>query len=269
MKKIFLLVSVFSLMVFSSCSEDDSNDLGGRTSYLFSTTESDLSVSNTGVSEVEIEIGVTTRTNADRTIGFSIDPSSTATPNQYTIDASSLVIPAGQYTTKVKVTGNFDNLEQGVTSTLILNLDVDGDVMPGKGVHTVSIYRFCLSDLAGNYSVTTTYGFHDFLPTYATNTMNVEIFANPVENSYYVLDFSGGLYSTGPYCPAYNTCNNPNNRMDFQVNCNTVSWTGQTEPYGPLVMDGPSTYNPVTGVITLRWRATAYGEFATSVYTPL
>jgi hypothetical protein len=39
----------------------------------------------------------------------------------------------------------------------------------------MGIFQYCVSDIAGMYSMTTTYGYHDFLPTYETNTQDMEI----------------------------------------------------------------------------------------------
>lgn len=267
MKKISFFLASFLLMTIVSCSEDESNSIG-KTAFLFNESSVDLPVSNEGESFVEVEVGVTTVSSVDRSFQLVVDPSSTATSSQYTIDAATAVIPAGEYVTKVKVYGNFDFVPEEGFVNLVLNLDgVDG-LVAGKEKSVIKIYRYCLSDLVGTYSVTTTYAFHDFLPTFATNTDVVNIFANTGENNYYVEDFSGGLYSVGPYCDNYNTCSAPL-RLNFSVNCSDIAWSGQTDPWGAINMNGESTYNSSTGVLTIRWKCAGYGEEGVSVYTPL
>lgn len=263
-----LALSFFAL----SCDNSDDNlksYSGNKEAYLFNLPASNLPVGNTGDSFVDIEVGVTTKSTVDRAITLSVDAASTATSVQYTIDAASLVIPANEYVGKVRIYGNYANLVDNVTSTLVLNLDAD-DIIPGKDSHTVSLFRFCPTDLAGSYSVTTNYSFHDFLPSYASNTLTVNV-TETGTNTYRVDDFSGGLYSTGPYATNYGTgtAGQAGNRdLVFAVNCGNISWTGQTDPWGAIVADGPCTYDPVTGVITIAWTCVRYGETGVSVYTP-
>lgn len=267
MKKVFLLFAVISLIV--SCQEDDSNNIS-QTAYLFSSTNSDLPASNAFESFVEFEVGVTTKSSSDRTVTLTVDPESTATSNMYTIEPSTIVIPAGKYSTKVKIVANFENVPESGSASLILRLGGDIDVMPGKDIHVVNLYRFCLSDLAGLYSVTTNYVFHDFLPNYSTNTTTATITALAAENTYSTPDFSGGLYSVGPYASAYGT-GNANNSLVFTVNCDNVTWTGQSDPWGAIIptAGGVNSYNASTGVITMSWFCVGYGESGVSVYTPL
>lgn len=270
MRKLFLLTLIFGII---SCEEDTSNVLN-QTSVLFNKSVQNLPVSNTVQSFVEVEIGVTTKSNVDRTFNFVVDPSSTATPNMYTLESNSVVIPAGQYTAKVKVTGNFENVPVTGLSTLVLKLASDQTNMPGKDSHTISIYRFCLTNLAGNYSVTTNYQVHDFLPSFSTHTMTTQITAQSAENTYRVADFSGGLYSVGPYASAYGTgAASAANLIDliFTVNCDRIVWTGQSDPWGAIIQTpgGLNTYNATTGVLTISWTAAGYGERGVSVYTKL
>jgi len=267
MKRIFLLFVLAGFI--ASCEQDDSNNIS-QTAFLFSTTTSDLPVSNALESFVEFEIGVTTKSSSDRTVTLVVNPESTATSDQYTIEPSTVVIPAGAYSTKVKVVGNYDNIPESGSVKLVFNLGGDVDVMSGKENHEINLYRFCLSDLAGTYSVTTNYGFHDFLPNFSSNTTTTTITALAAENTYSVPDFSGGLYSVGPYASAYGT-GNVDNSLTFVVNCDNVSWTGQSDPWGAIVpaAGGVNSYNATTGVITISWFCQGYGENGVSVYTPL
>jgi hypothetical protein len=286
MKKI-IVIFFLSLFVIS-CDDSAKFDYdNGQTAYLFSTESSDLIATNTAVTTIEIPVGVTTRSNEDRVLPLVVDPSSTATPAMYTIDQSSLVIPAGEFSTTVRVTGNFDNIPSNGGATLVLAFSEFA--LSGSETHSIDLSRFCSTSLAGLYNVTTTYTAHDFLPSYASNTINgVEVFAGAAVNTYRVLDFSGGLYATGPYATNYGTgsaANAANRDLTFTVNCGAITWTGENDPYGALIpqalysgtpgagaypLSNPqaSTYNPATGVITIAWYCVRYGESAVSVYTP-
>ncbi|WP_445455409.1 hypothetical protein [Flavobacterium sp. HNIBRBA15423] len=274
MKKLNLLkIGLLSLFVATiSCDNTDDNlkKYEGEQALLFGKSSSNLASSNSEVSFVEVEVAVTNPSNSDKTISFQIDPSSTADASQYTIDQSTLVIPAGKSIGKVKITANYDNIPDGQTTTLVLKFETNDYVLPNHDTHTVNLFRFCETDLAGSYSVTTTYGYHDFLPSYSTNTMNVTIAETGV-NRYKVDDFSGGLYSVGPYATNYGTgaAGAATLRdLTFVVNCGAISWTGESDPWGTIVAQGTNTYDPVTGVITISWYCNGYGENGVSVYTP-
>jgi hypothetical protein len=121
-------------------------------------------------------------------------------------------------------------------------------------------------DLGGTYSVTSTYGFHDFLPDYTTNTMQMAVISNG-DGTYSPEDFSGGLYGSGPYVAAYGTT--PIADVAISELCGAVSWSGASDPWGDLVMT-PGGVNEVnaSGVMTLSWTALGYGENAVSIYAP-
>ena len=124
----------------------------------------------------------------------------------------------------------------------------------------------CVSDLAGVYSVTTTYGSHDFLPSYSTNTQNQEL-VGLGNGLYFIEDFTGGLYSTGPYATSYGTSAT---NAQISENCGSISWSDQSDPWGPIIpqIDGVNSVD-ANGVITISWLSEAHGENGVSVYTPL
>ena len=139
----------------------------------------------------------------------------------------------------------------------------DGRVLNPAG--TTSVAFSCASDLAGMYSVTTTYGYHDFLPSESTNTIDVEI-TDEGNGSYSVLDFSGGLYSIGSYASNYGTSSF---NVTFSDVCGNIGWTGQRDAWGSVEAT-PGGVNSVdaNGVITISWSCLAYGENGVSIYTP-
>ena len=165
--------------------------------------------------------------------------------------------------------------QKTLTITLVSASNAEGTVAVGRGgtdflkETTITINDDDCPNLAGNYSVTTTYAQHDFIADgYTENTMEMEV----VEVSpavYMVADASGGLYSTGPYADSYGTTGLP---FTFSGGCGVISWSDQVDPFGqPLlpVADMPSSVDDDTGVITITIFGETYAELWTSVYTPL
>ena len=133
-------------------------------------------------------------------------------------------------------------------------------------VYDMGIFQNCVSDIAGMYSMTTTYGFHDFLPTFETYTQDMEI-VSLGDGNYSIADFTGGLYSDGPYAGAYGT--GPT-YAEITENCGLISWSGQSDPWGAMVpLEGGENSVDANGVITINWYCEGYGEFGESIYTPL
>ena len=124
----------------------------------------------------------------------------------------------------------------------------------------------CLEDISGMYSVTTTYDFHDFLPDFYIYTQDMEI-VDVGDGNYSVADFTGGLFSVGPYASNYNTTAQP---LVFNENCGIISWSGQSDFWGAIIpLEGGENSVDSNGVVTISWKSAGYGEYGVSVYTPL
>ena len=130
MKKYISIFSfvMLSLVFLTGCEEDtvtyNPNSSKGIAS--FSADNSNILVTSSGSEESAIVVNVSNLKNVDREIGYEISVSSTATPNQYIIDAGSLVVPAGSHTGTIKITGVYDELNEGL-QTLVLKLTSVGD----------------------------------------------------------------------------------------------------------------------------------------------
>jgi len=269
MKK--LLYAFLMLAVFISCENEDhgvdvNNYNGPNITYFTNGIAGNYFVTpDAGVNS--IQIGATSISTSERTYTLQVDTSSTAQEGvDFNFVNPSVTIPAGDYFGEILIQGIFEGTTSS-GSNLIINL-VGDDVMTGSK-YTLFIVQQCVSDLAGMYSVTTTYGYHDFLPDYATNTMEAEIVE--IESGLYqVEDMSGGLYSTGPYSTNYGT-DSTSFTVQFSENCGLISWEGQSDPWGPVVPleGGTNSVDLNTGVITISWFAEKYGENGVSVYTPL
>ncbi|MFK7749333.1 MAG: hypothetical protein AB8B65_13135 [Kordia sp.] len=136
-------------------------------------------------------------------------------------------------------------------------------------VHTVNLVCDLTLDLGGMYSVTTNYGYHDFLPSFNPNTEVMEIVDNG-DGTFFVQDFSGGLYNGGPYSAAYGT--GPTSfDVVFSNSCNKIQWDGQSDPWGSVIplSGGVNEVDVATGVVTISWFCEGYGENGVSVYTPM
>lgn len=273
MKKIVFIF--LSLVILASCKQDDgftnNNYTGSEVAYFtdgnassyFVTPDADVFV---------IQVGATSLSTSDRTYGLEIDEESTAIEGvDFSLLSNTVTIAAGEYFSQVSVQGIFE----GTTadgSNLVLNLvaqDGNGVASSGSATYTLNIVQLCVSDIGGSYSVTTTYGFHDFLPDYSTNTMDIDV-VEIGPGFYEVFDFSGGLYSSGPYSGAYGT-GDSSFTVQFTENCGLISWEGQSDPWGAVIpLDGGvNEVDLNTGIITTSWFAEGYGENGVSIYTPI
>ena len=286
MKKINKYLILFlSLATFIACDEDN-NGLGEENPEYgwlqFDGTDPSVTIINDDLinddtSEILIPFRFTAPINpSDIVLEYTISDVEgnsseilTAGTNSATIAANSL---DGTISVGVDLASLIFNLETTYTFDVVMqsnNMGHEMGINPDfSSSYRVTIKRCTPAELAGMYSVTTTYGFHDFLPDNNPITKEVEITALG-DGNFSVDDFSGGLwpdvyslvYSMGDgYFP-----------LIFSELCNDVIWSGQTEIYGDVLMDdnGPNEYDPATGVLTISWTCTGYGEYGTSIYTPL
>ncbi len=139
------VILVALALVFSSCEEERIvyDPVSGQTLASFSTSSVNLGVPVEGNS-VDIDVTASTESSVERTITVEVDPSSTATSNQYTITNSG--IAAGEFTGIVTVMGNFDALPEEGTTQLVLNLknvSDSNDLTFGTKTVTISLFRQC------------------------------------------------------------------------------------------------------------------------------
>lgn len=269
MKKIIYSLLTFTLVFSCSDTDDhgvDVNNFNGESVAYYTDGVSGNYFVTSSEDVYMIEVGATDLSSSDRTYTLEIDESSTATEGvDYSLGNMSVTIPAGSYFGSIDVQGIF----AGTTaegSNLVLNLVGEGAMVDAQ--FDLFIVQLCVSDIAGTYSVTTTYAYHDFLPTDSVITQDMEI-VDLGDGMYSVSDFSGGLYE-GVYNDAYGTGGLAQNELVFSENCGLISWTGQIEPFGPLEMlDGGTNGVDGNGVVTISWYCPTWGEEGVSIYTPL
>ncbi|HAI42274.1 MAG TPA: hypothetical protein DCM40_31260 [Maribacter sp.] len=160
MKKYILIIAV--LFAFVSCEEENIvfDSENGQTLAKFSASSILVPTPTEGAS-INVDVFVSTKTDSERTISVEVDPSSTATSDQYTI--SGLTIPAGAFGSTVTITGNFDALPEEGRVNLVLNLvDVSGsnDIVIENSPLNLEFYREC-PIAAGEWTINMTDSYGD------------------------------------------------------------------------------------------------------------
>jgi len=211
-------------------------------------------------------VEATTQSSADRAISLSVDPSSTAAAGEYTIDSSSLVIPAGEFTGTVMISGNFNEIPDLTTTTLVLNLDgVDGGVVANqRTAFTLSMFKQCPSELEGMYTVISSGQSTDGAPVnnpLADFSYTVEV-VKTAELEYSISDGVAGVYQDW-YCAPYGYC--------FETAGNFIDVCGALS--GSWVEAFGSTVNltgavNADGTLTITW-TNGFGDTATGIYTKM
>lgn len=107
---------------------------------------------------LEVEVGATNRVNYDRDITIDINEElTTALPAAYTIDPSSLVIPAGEFVGKIRITGHFNEVPAQVKQKIVIDLlSVEGmnNIDNLKKRFVATIFQACpinRDDFVGTY----------------------------------------------------------------------------------------------------------------------
>lgn len=125
----------------------------------------------------------------------------------------------------------------------------------------------------GNYDVNGTLIVDDFGSGPYNFTEFVVATACPDETTYTIADISGGLY-TNSYATAYGTSARAADIVIDQAGgAGSVTWSGVSDQFGGAIIEDAasataSNYDPGTGVITIYWTATAFGERGITTFTP-
>ena len=110
----------------------------------------------------EVPVGVTTISDKDRTITFSVtSPTGAVLGTNYTLSGTSVLIPAGQTTGKITVSGDYNLYSTGQKDSLIFTLSTP-DVSPSDYNNTFKLLMrgpcfdgdVTLNDMAGDYTRT-------------------------------------------------------------------------------------------------------------------
>ncbi|MBC2839669.1 hypothetical protein [Robiginitalea sp. SC105] len=160
----YVVSAICLLLTAVSCEEDlvVYDVTNGQTLAKFSTTSANLGVP-IGGSSIEIFVEVTTQSENPRSFTLAIDPSSTATSDQYSIKEAG--IPSGSFRGSITITGNFEALPDVGATTLVLILadvsDSNNLTIP-ESTLTISLFRECdPAPTPGLWSVTMRDSFGD------------------------------------------------------------------------------------------------------------
>ena len=161
MKKIKIIIASFLVFGFLGCDQKDNintvyDNVNGQTLIAFQGTSSDLSVVIDDTGSVDVTIESSTVSTSDRSVSVSVDPSSTANPENYSLSTTTVVIPAGTHFGTLTISG-VDNSVETTAETIVLNIDsVSADSTINTNAHTVNIFQVCpvpAGFFTGNYLI--------------------------------------------------------------------------------------------------------------------
>lgn len=213
MKKYFFKITAVILLVglITSCDEKQVIYDGDPVVALFASDFSQLNVLEQTNGSALIAVNVSSLSSADRKIVVSVNPEgTTATPNQYSIDQASLVIPANSYTGFVKVSSTYESLPADGSVSLVINLVEVGDpslhLDTVKTTYTLRIKRSCpfeLSSIGVNFTGTPSIEedvYNSFVPVMVQNPDKPNEFdLNTLWGLNFIGDFTGSSSLNGLY----------------------------------------------------------------------
>lgn len=246
MKKFLFKFSIIAVLVgtLASCEQEKviHNGVGSGALAAFADGKAALEViEDADASVTKIPVTVSNISNVDRAIVVSIDPESTALPTEYSIEASSLFIPANKYQGEIIVKGFFDVLEYDVVKTLTLKLESVGDAFVSPELLTVDILKPTCPFFGGTLITGTTFtgssfiegGFvTEFIPVITQSLTNPRIFTF---NSFWGPNFVADATGNASYANDYLYGGTMTINGDFSVSIST------TESFGK---NATGVYNP-------------------------
>lgn len=251
MKKNLLKIALLSFLAFGiwSCDEDKViyDVENGQSIAAFRVSTQPLAVLEEGDSFIDVIVDVSTSSPANRTLNISIDPASTVLPSEYTLDAATVVIPAGKFNGMVRIHGNFNALPEAGVKTLIFNLDgVQGaTLVEGKTETTISLFRACpiiRDEFVGTYDAV-----EDGIYQY-----ECVVTAGVGPNDLVV----SNLYDQDPNSATKFSINNSSSNPIVTLPNYLENFLYVDAQYGNAYVDpiGVSTFNSCLGTITLNFR---------------
>ena len=189
-------------LLFVACDETESvvfDSVNGQANAAFDVATSRLPVIINTSGEVEVQVNVTTVSTIDRVVSISVDESSTANPENYSVPAS-VVIPAGEFLNTIVITGIDNSIETDI-ETIVLNIDsIENGVSNGRTTHTISLFEVCpvpAEYFVGTYmvqDVTATVGPGNGTENFEARTVTVSI---PVDANGMITDATARTFTTG------------------------------------------------------------------------
>ena len=125
-KRLMVLILVASFASFPGCKKEDAITIPPEQVHFLGETSGSYSIVAANSSFV-IKVGTTTVSNVNRTFNVSVSSSTgAASPAQYTLSKSNIIIPAGKAIDSIVVRGNLAAYQSGRKDTLIFLLTQSG-----------------------------------------------------------------------------------------------------------------------------------------------
>ncbi len=125
MKNKFLLIATFVMMavaIITGCKKSDNLSIPSEQAHFLNQTGGSYLITSPGV-VYKIPIGVTNVSSVDRVVNISVtSPTGAVQGTHYTLNKSSIVIPAGKAIDTLVVTGDFTKYTTGRKDTLIFTI---------------------------------------------------------------------------------------------------------------------------------------------------
>ena len=238
--KLYIAIAAISLVFLNGCFDDPGTNVLFDTSFVeldaATTTSGDRTYLyerlNDGTTyDAGFLVVFSGAANANGVnITFAIDTASTAIENvHYTVQATSVTIPAGEWSAELPLTILADNIEAGEKLSIIINItDSDATINPNFSTATHIIQITCPSDIAlGAYAETLT-GTGAGVP--------VELTKN-TDGSYTLSQMNFDYYNPG-YDPI------PGTFVDI---CGELTLQGAPTDVFGIAWIGSGSYDPDTG----------------------
>jgi hypothetical protein len=264
--------------------------LGSCVKQKFTTPElaefASSSTSNTGAyfipddpnSTFKVPIGITTSSDKDRVINFTItSPTGAAAGQQYTIGATSITIPAGKVVDSIPIKGIFAGYPAGRKDTLVFTITGgDAPIFTTYKTYTLVLQKYCnvvLNDLLGTY--TNVVDYDDQGNPYGPYSVTVTgTSTGPTSAKLVIPNLAAAAF--GPFDPTTDASASPgitvnldwSNPANFVTIVPTQSFY-KDATYGPAQMvSGTGTFSSCDGTLTLSYTVTvAAGSFGTFTTT--
>ena len=231
-------------------------------------TTSDVTVNYTfgGTAEFGVDFNVegASSTGGALTINVPTEPQANLIP----VNADIVV----EFLTDLTQDGN-----KTLEITLVSASNGQGELAVGRGgtdvlrTQLINISDVDCGDAAGLYDVNGVILVDDFGSGPYNYTDRISLADCATEGAYSIVDISGGLY-TNAYATAYDAVPAAAVIVFDPSIDGPVTWTGVSDQFGGEIIEDPaspvsSNYNAATGIITIYWTATAFGERGITTYT--
>ncbi|MEX2350139.1 MAG: DUF1735 domain-containing protein [Flavobacteriaceae bacterium] len=236
MKNLLLILFVATGVLFTSCDKTENviyDPNSGETLAFFEDNSASLEVLLGGESTIDVEVGVTTLSDQDRTVTVVVnEEESTIDSENYSLSTNDVVIPAGEYYGSLTITGIDVSLS---TDPVLLVLDlvsINGGVVSDNSI-TVSVLVVCPIPngwFTGAYTMEQISSQQDpFFPTYGEAFESQTVNVNQVTST--VREFNFSFFPTG-----FDVAST----MTFTFDCGTIRARGLPQG-GGLSCDGGAT----------------------------